>query len=100
MAFIIEEEESVIIEGKELERLVDWKVSELDDVFEEEEYVDSIDLHEETDENGETYYLIQIYDMSLSMTTIRCDKKGYKIHFGSSTPVHIKTRIENVMNDE
>ncbi|MFK4391509.1 hypothetical protein ABH916_003437 [Peribacillus frigoritolerans] len=101
MAVIIEDTESVIIKGKDLLRLVDWKVSELDDVFEDEEYLDYIaEPEEKTDENGELYYLIQIFDKSESLTTIRCDKNGYKIHFGSNTPRHMKTAIENVMDGE
>ncbi|MDM5359684.1 hypothetical protein [Peribacillus sp. ACCC06369] len=97
MVCIIEDKESVIIQGKDLLRLVEWKLSELDDAFEEDESVDYIEFEEKTDENGEPYFLFQIYDMSISMTTVRCDKKGFNIHFGSSTPRHVKTVIQNVM---
>lgn len=97
---------TVIIEGKDLERLVDWKLYELEEAFDDkfgeafEDYITDIDIEECTDENGETYYLIQISDLSVSFTTIRCHKLGYNIHWGSSTPVFIKSIIEEVMGGE
>ncbi|MCM3411868.1 hypothetical protein [Metabacillus litoralis] len=91
---------TMIIENEKLEILVDWKLAELDEAFENEPFVEYIDLKEHTNENDELYYLIQIADKSDSLTTIKCDKVGYNIHWGSSTPVFIKSIIENVMNGE
>lgn len=94
---------SVIIEGKELERLVDWKFYELEEAFEEkfgdayEDYITNLDLEEFTYDDGDHYYIIYIHDLSCSMTTIRCNKFGFNYHWGSSTPVFIKSIISEVM---
>lgn len=56
-----------------------------------------IDLDKIINDNGETNYLIQISDETISLTTITCDVKGWSIHWGNSTPTHIKMIIEKVM---
>ncbi|RXY98548.1 hypothetical protein [Fictibacillus sp. S7] len=95
-----------VFEGKDLERLVDMKFAELEEAFEEklgddwEDYVDDMKMDEHTYDDGDHYYIIAIFDLSCSMTTIRCNKYGYNVHWGSSTPVYIKTIIENVMSGE
>lgn len=58
---------------------------------------DSIKLQYEINECSEFIYYIQIYDNSLSLTTITCDKIGMKIHWGSSTPASLKTAIEKAI---
>jgi hypothetical protein len=78
-----------------LKRLVQMKLKQLDEVL--EKHVNFIELQEDIDENGEIYYLIQISDLTVSLTTITCNKKGWDIRWGSSTPRHIKTLIDNVM---
>lgn len=55
---------------------------------------------EQTVHNGEPVCLIQIQDPSISMTTIRCNAKGYNIHWGSSTPSDLKSLISDTMRGE
>ena len=45
-------------------------------------------------------HLIQIYDFSTSLTTITCHETGYNFHWGSSTPVELKTIVERIMSGD
>ncbi|MED3980892.1 hypothetical protein [Priestia megaterium] len=88
--------ETVTIKGEQLKRLVEMKFWEIEDAL--EELVEEVEL--ELDENGNDKHFIQIYDFTASLTTITCHETGYHFHWGSSTPVEIKTIVEDIMDGE
>lgn len=96
MIQVIEENEmEFIVTGEDLKELVQMKFEEIKDTLENE--VDEITYKESVDENGETICSICVYDRTTSMTSIKCDKTGFNIHWGNSTPVYIKSAIEEIM---
>lgn len=94
-----ENDEEMEADEELLKGLSEMKFNQLKDSLRWQVAFDSIELQKHIDENGETVYLIQISDKTISFTTITCDKKGWRIHWGSSTPVELKTLIEDVMNN-
>ncbi|HHK5532822.1 TPA: hypothetical protein ACQUHH_001158 [Bacillus mobilis] len=95
---IEENEMEFIITGEDLKELVQMKFEEMKDALENE--VDEITYKESVDENGETICSIFVYDKTISTTSIRCDKEGWNIHWGSSTPVYIQSEILEIMGYE
>ncbi|PHD69881.1 hypothetical protein COF40_14325 [Bacillus toyonensis] len=85
------------IEGEDLKILVRARFEEMKDALENE--VDEITYEESVDENGETICSIFVHDKTISLTSIRCDKTGWNIHWGSSTPVYIKEEIRTIMGE-
>lgn len=95
---IEENEMEFIITGEDLKELVQMKFEEMKDALENE--VDEITYKESVDENGETICSILVHDKTISLTSIKCDKTGFNIHWGNSTPVYIKSAIEEIMGCE
>lgn len=91
--------EEYIIAGEFLKDLVEFKFDELQDVFEDDEFITNIELEFDQVFQGRIVHLIQISDKTYSLTTITCHEKGYSFHWGSSTPSALKAKIESVMDD-
>ncbi len=92
-----DEDEELEATGEMLKGLSEMKFNNLKDSLRWQNAFDSIELQEHVNDNGETVYLIQIYDKTISLTTITCDKKGWRINWGSSTPRSLKSVILNTM---
>ncbi|MED4021985.1 hypothetical protein [Priestia aryabhattai] len=88
--------ETVTITGKDLKQLVEMRFWGIKNAL--KGLVENVEL--ELDENGNDKHFIQIYDFTTSFTTITCHETGYHFHWGSSTPVEIKTIVEDIMDGE
>ncbi|MEH7330504.1 hypothetical protein CN330_12145 [Priestia megaterium] len=91
--------ENYIIEGEFLKDLVEFKFDELQDAFEDDEFITNMELEFDQTYMGKNVHLIQISDKTYSLTTITCHEKGYSFHWGSSTPSALKAKIESIMDD-
>ncbi|ADH06310.1 hypothetical protein [Bacillus thuringiensis] len=85
----------LVVSKENLKRLVSMKVEEIKNTFFDE--IEEIKSTEIIDENGETIFFIYVYDDTNSMTSIKCDKRGWEAQWGNYTPVYVKMTIEWIM---
>ncbi|WP_045522738.1 hypothetical protein [Neobacillus niacini] len=84
------------IQATGLERLINYKVDELKKALEGQ--IIFIELQKDVDESGEDVFFILVVDKEQTLTTIKCDDKGWSARYEMFTPGHIKTAVENTMN--
>lgn len=95
---INEDDEDQEVSVEALRKLAELKFTQLKNALRWQKDFESIELQKCGEEDDEICYLIQIYDKSISMTTISCTKTGWNIQWGSSITASLKAVIEKVMN--
>lgn len=89
----------LVVSKENLKRLVPIKVEEIKNTFFDE--IEEVKYTEIVDENGETIFFIYVYvyvdDETISMTSIKCDKRGWEAQWGNNTPRYIKMGLDGIM---
>ncbi|PGK45823.1 hypothetical protein CN909_14975 [Bacillus cereus] len=85
----------LVVSKENLKRLVPIKVKKIKNTFFDE--IEEIKYTEIVDGNGEIIFFIYVYDETNSMTSIKCDKKGWEAQWGNNTPDYVKMTIEWIM---